>query len=148
MGARTTARESALQILFAVDATEGDPEQAILDYWRETPGDAEGRAFADALVRGVTAHRDQLDEIVTATSTNWRIERMNPVDRNILRLGAYELLHSTDVPRPVILDEAIELAKRYGAEQSGAFVNGVLDQIADQLGRPAQDGSESTHGTQ
>jgi transcription antitermination protein NusB len=147
MGARTTARESALQILFAIDATEGDPEQAILDYWRETPGDAEGRVFADALVRGVFAHRERIDEIVSATSTHWRIERMNPVDRNILRLGAYELWQSTDVPRPVILDEAIELAKRYGTEQSGAFVNGVLDQIADQLGRPAEDGTEPTHTT-
>jgi N utilization substance protein B len=135
MGARTTAREAALQILFAVEASETDVEQAIGDFWRELPGDAEGRAYADEAARGVRASLGDLDARIAKASTNWRLERMARVDRNLLRLGAWELLHRPDVPRAVVLDEAVELAKRYGTEESGAFVNGVLDRVADDCGR-------------
>ena len=135
MGARTTARETALQMLFAIDATGGDVDQAISDFWRELPGDAEGREYADALVRGVKADAEKLDERIRAASQNWRLERMARIDRNALRLGAFELLTRSDVPRAVILDEAVELAKRFGGEESSKFVNGVLDRIADDLGR-------------
>ncbi len=139
MGARTTAREAALQMLFAIDATGHDTDQAISDFWRELPGDAEGREYADALVRGVRADAVKLDERIRAASQNWRLERMARIDRNALRLGAYELLTRTDVPRAVILDEAVELAKRFGGEESSKFVNGVLDRIADDLGRQDTD---------
>lgn len=135
MGARTTARESALQMLFAIDSTDADPEDVIRDYWRETPGDAEGRSFADALVRGVVSVLGQLDERITVASSNWRVDRMTRVDRNVLRVGAYELAHCPDVPRPVAIDEAVELAKRFGTEESSGFVNGVLDRIAEDCGR-------------
>jgi transcription antitermination protein NusB len=144
MGARTTAREAALQMLFAIDATGGDVDQAISDFWRELPGDAEGRPYADALVRGVRSDATKLDERIRAASQNWRLERMARIDRNALRLGAYELLTRTDVPRAVILDEAVELAKRFGGEESSKFVNGVLDRIADDLGR--QDTDKSSAG--
>ncbi len=139
MGARTTAREAALQMLFAIDATGHDADQAISDFWRELPGDAEGREYADALVRGVRSDADQLDERIRAASQNWRIERMARIDRNALRLGTYELLTRTDVPRAVVLDEAVELAKRFGSDESSKFVNGVLDRIADDLGRQDTD---------
>lgn len=135
MGARTTARESALQMLFALDATDADVEDVIRDYWRETPGDAEGRAFADALVRGVTGALAAIDSLIVAASANWRVERMTRVDRNVLRVGAYELARCPEVPRPVAIDEAVELAKRFGTEESSSFVNGVLDRIADNCGR-------------
>jgi transcription antitermination protein NusB len=135
MGARTTAREAALQILFAIEASGLEPDQAIGDFWRELPGDAEGRAYADDAVRGVRATLADLDARITQASTNWRLERMARVDRNLLRLGAWELLNRSDVPRAVVLDEAVELAKRYGTEESGAFVNGVLDRLADDCGR-------------
>jgi N utilization substance protein B len=135
MGARTTARESALQMLFAIDSTGGDLEDTVRDYWRETPGDAEGRAFADALVRGVVHSLAELDQLISAASANWRVERMTRVDRNVLRVGAYELSRCPDVPRPVAIDEAVELAKRFGTEESGSFVNGVLDRIAEDCGR-------------
>ena len=134
MGARTTAREAALQMLFAIDATGGDVDQAISDFWRELPGDAEGREYADALVRGVRTDAEKLDERIRAASQNWRIERMARIDRNALRLGTYELLTRTDVPRAVVLDEAVELAKRFGGEESSKFVNGVLDRIAKSIG--------------
>ena len=135
MGARTTAREAALQMLFAIEATSNDVDQAISDFWRELPGDAEGRDYADALVRGVRRDAEKLDERIRAASQNWRLERMARIDRNALRLGTYELLTVTDVPRAVVLDEAVELAKRFGGEESSKFVNGVLDRIADDLGR-------------
>jgi transcription antitermination protein NusB len=126
-------------MLFAIDATSGDVDQAISDFWRELPGDAEGRDYADALVRGVRGDAEKLDERIRAASQNWRIERMARIDRNALRLGAYELLTRSDVPRAVILDEAVELAKRFGGEESSKFVNGVLDRIADDLGRQDTD---------
>lgn len=139
MGARTTAREAALQMLFAIEATGNDAEQAIFDFWRELPGDAEGREYADQLVRGVRQDLERIDERIRAASQNWRLERMARIDRNALRLGAYELQTRTDVPRAVILDEAVELAKRFGSDESSKFVNGVLDRIADDLGRKDTD---------
>lgn len=139
MGARTTARESALQMLFAIDSTGGDIETVIRDYWRETPGDAEGRGFADALVRGVASMLAELDQRIAVASAHWRVDRMTRVDRNVLRVGAYELAHCPDVPRPVAIDEAVELAKRFGTEESSSFVNGVLDRIAEDCGRAKVD---------
>ena len=126
-------------MLFAIDATGSDVDQAIADFWRELPGDAEGREYADALVRGVRRDAVQLDERIRAASQNWRLERMARIDRNALRLGAFELLTRSDVPRAVILDEAVELAKRFGSDESSKFVNGVLGRIADDLGRSDAD---------
>ena len=139
MGARSTGRESALQMLFALEAGGGSPTRVVSTYWRETPGDPEGREYADEIVHGVAGELEAVDEAVRKASTNWRIERMARVDRNVLRLGAWELMRRADVPRAVILDEAVELAKRYGSEESGAFVNGVLDRIAENLGRVDSD---------
>jgi transcription antitermination protein NusB len=139
MGARSSGREAALQMLFALEAGGGSAERVIAAFWRETPGDPEGRDYADKVVRGVTSDLERVDEAIRKASTNWRIERMARVDRNVLRLGAWELQQSADVPRAVILDEAVELAKRFGSEESGAFVNGVLDRIASDLGRIDRD---------
>jgi transcription antitermination protein NusB len=111
----------------------------IVDFWRETPGDAEGRAYADDLVRSIGRDLGATDALIRAASQNWRLERMTRVDRNVLRMGAWELAHRDDVPRAVILDEAVEIAKRFGTEESGAFVNGVLDRIADDCGRRDDD---------
>ncbi len=133
MGARTGGREAALKMLFGIEATQADPEAAIALYWREFGGDVETRAYADESVRGVTTERAAVDETIGTASEHWRLERMTRVDRNVLRLGTWELRHRTDVPTEVILDEAVELAKRYGSEESGAFVNGVLAQIAGTL---------------
>ena len=139
MGARSSGREAALQMLFAMEAGGGSAERVIAAYWRETPGDPEGREYADAVVRGVYDELTAVDEAIKKASTNWRLERMARVDRNVLRLGAWELLRQGDVPRAVILDEAVELAKRFGSEESGAFVNGVLDRIACDVGRVDRD---------
>lgn len=135
MGARTSAREAALQMLYAVEAGEETVEHVIRQFWRQTPGDAEGRVYADELVRGITETQQAVDELIRSASENWRLERMTRVDRNILRVAAYELSRSSEVPRAVAIDEAVELAKRFGTEDSSKFVNGVLERIATELSR-------------
>jgi N utilization substance protein B len=142
VGARSSGREAALQILFGIEAGGTPVDQALRDFWREFPGDAEGKSYAEELVRGVAAERGDVDGRISRASDNWRIERMTRVDRNVLRIGTWELVHLPETPRAVILDEAVELAKRFGTEESGAFVNGVLGRVADDAGRapePAPD---------
>ena len=135
MGSRSAARESALQMLYAAEFGHHLPDVLITDFWREFPGDAEGRSYADTAVRGVLAERTRIDEQLIKASANWRLERMNPIARNVLRLGTWELLSRLDVPRAVIIDESVEVAKRYGGTETAGFVNGVLDRIADSCGR-------------
>ena len=131
-------------MLFQVEASGSSADEAIDLYWRSFASDAdpEGRAYADDAVRGVAAARDELDQHITkasaqvaAATRDKAAERMSRVDRNVLRLGAWELAHRPDVPRAVALDEAVVLAKSYGTDDSGAFVNGVLNKIAETLGR-------------
>lgn len=137
MGARHSGREAALQMLFQMEASDVVADEAIDLFWRSFAADAapEGRQYADELVRGVGGAREELDRRIGEASTHWRVERMARVDRNVLRLGTWELAHRKDVPRAVVLDEAVELAKDYGTDDSSAFVNGVLNKIADTLGR-------------
>ncbi len=137
MGARHSGREAALQMLFQMEASAASADEAVELFWRSFAADAdpEGRAYADQAVHGVGEDRDLLDKHIAEASTHWRIERMARVDRNVLRLGTWELLKRLDVPRAVILDEAVELAKAFGTDDSSAFVNGVLNRIADALGR-------------
>jgi N utilization substance protein B len=136
MGARHSGREAALQMLFQLEATAASADQTIELFWRTfDEANPDGRAYADAVVRGVAETTAELDKRIAAASQNWRLERMSRVDRNLLRLGTWELTNRQDVPRAVILDEAVELAKSFGTEESGGFVNGVLDRIANDLGR-------------
>ena len=129
-GPRRKGREAALKILFQMDLAESQADEAIDAYWENFDLEAEGDEYADLLVQGVDQHRDQVDETIQEASARWRLERMARVDRNALRIGTYELLYCPDVPTRVILDEAIELGKRFGSEDSGAFINGVLDRVA------------------
>jgi N utilization substance protein B len=131
MGTRTKARECALQALYQLDVSGGDPREAlrgVLSHFEEA--DSETERFADELVRGVQSERKSIDDIIQKSSTNWKLDRMARVDRNILRLAVYELLRRADVPVRVTLNEAVELGKKFGSEESSAFVNGVLDRIA------------------
>lgn len=122
-------------MLFQLEAS-GAGAQATIDlFWRLFEADPEGRPYADELVRGVSERLPEVDKAITAASQNWRLERMARVDRNLLRMGTWELLAKKDVPRAVVIDEAVELAKSYGTEESSGFVNGVLDRIASDLGR-------------
>lgn len=136
MGARRSGREAALQMLFQVEASNVTAARAIELFWRTfEEADPEGRPYADVLVRGVTDNLDILDKRVGSASQNWRLERMSRVDRNILRLGSWELIFNHEIPRSVVIDEAVELAKAFGTEESSSFINGVLDRIASDVGR-------------
>jgi transcription antitermination protein NusB len=126
-------------MLFQVEGSGVTADQAVELFWRAFEAEPEGRSYADEAVRGIAADLEELDKLISAASTHWRIERMARVDRNILRLGTWELLRRADVPRAVILDEAVELAKAFGTEESSAFVNGVLNQVAQNLGRKDPD---------
>jgi len=140
---RTKARERALQALYQIDVASTDLEEALARFWRSfEPVEREVLETAEGLVRGVAAHRREIDDAIEAVSVNWRLDRMAKVDRNVLRLAVHELLHRPDVPVKVVIDEAIELGKKFGSESSGAFVNGVLDRIAAGLpaGRRGQGG--------
>ncbi len=137
---RTKARERAVQALYQLDVSASDLDDALARFWKSfEPVEREVRELAEELVRGVAAHRREVDEAIEAASQNWRLDRMAKVDRNVLRLAVHELLHRPDVPVKVVIDEAIELGKKYGSESSGAFVNGVLDRVATVL-RPRREG--------
>jgi len=127
---RTRARERALQALYQIDVAAEGIEEALGAFWRSfEPVEREVRELAEGVVRGVAEHRRRVDAAIEAASSNWRLDRMARVDRNVLRLAVYELL-CTDVPVKVVINEAIELGKKFGSESSGAFVNGVLDKVA------------------
>ncbi len=135
MGVRRRAREAALQILYCVDLAGDTVERAERLHWEHLAASVEGRDFARAIVEGYGGHATEVDEMIRKVSEHWRLERMPRVDRNILRLSAYELMFMPDVPRKVTLNEAVELAKRYGSEGSPGFVNGVPDRIASEVGK-------------
>jgi N utilization substance protein B len=120
---------------FQMESSGAPPAQVIDLYWRNFDPEPQGRSYADAAVLGIADARPAVDAQISAASTHWRLERMARVDRNVLRLGTWELIHCLDVPRAVILDEAVELAKAYGTEESGPFVNGVLNRVAENVGR-------------
>lgn len=137
--ARRQSRRVALQVLYALDlarAARSRPPPGIDDVFERVSLNFDlqegARAFAKQLVCGVAACRDEVDARIASHSRHWRVERMAAVDRNVLRLAAYELVH-TDTPDSVILNEAIELARDFGTERSPAFVNGVLDALARAL---------------
>ena len=134
---RFRAREVALQLLFQHDQNKTPmPRKALVQFAQaRARKDAETVAFCLGLYDGVLEHRESIDKLLGETSQNWRLTRMLPADRSVLRLGAFELLHAAKLePVAVVLNEAIELAKLYGSKDSPAFVNGILDRIAQ--GRP------------
>jgi N utilization substance protein B len=133
MPARRRSRERALQILYLWDARRQPVEDAIAAYFdtlysEESSTPPQQDEFLDRLVTGAVEHVEELDRRITQHAEHWRIERMPSVDRNILRLAVYEMLH-TDTPAAVVIDEALELARRYSNEESVQFVNGVLDAV-------------------
>jgi len=127
MGTRRRARELALQLLYQFELTDASPEemQAGFEEWRNASESV--REFADKLLRGTLDRLAEIDEKLGHQTTHWRLERLAAVDRNILRLAMFELIFEADTPHAVVIDEAIEIAKKFGTKDSGRFVNGVLD---------------------
>jgi len=134
MGTRRRGRELALQALYQIDLSGDDPGVALRRFWDHCEAAPEARTFGEELVTGVLGDRGRIDELIAASSEHWRLGRLPHVDRNILRVATYELLRCADVPASVAIDEAIEIAKRFGSDESATFVNGVLDHIAIAVG--------------
>ena len=136
MRKRTKARESALKILYAIDITGDEPKKCIDNYWKDNEeNETEVKAFANALVLGAFNNIKEIDSVISECATNWQLKRMAVVDRNILRFATYELLFADEIPPKVTINEAIDIAKRYGDSESGKFVNGVLDKINKDLAK-------------
>ncbi len=134
MGMRRKGRELALQALYQIDLRGDDAGVAIGTFFEHCDAPNDARTFGEDLVGGVLDERTRIDELIGASSDNWRVDRLSLVDRNILRVATYELLCRRDVPASVAIDEAIEIAKRFGSDESATFVNGVLDHIAATVG--------------
>ncbi|HUW78143.1 MAG TPA: transcription antitermination factor NusB [Candidatus Nanopelagicaceae bacterium] len=128
MSARTKARKRALDVLFEADIRGSDPLQVLID--RRDQADPPINVYSEELVTGVQANRGRIDELIATYSQGWDLDRMPPVDRNLLRIGIYEMMWSEDVPVAVAIDEAVELARTLSTEESSSFVNGVLGRIA------------------
>jgi transcription antitermination factor NusB len=133
MGKRRRARELAIQVLFHMEYNPGDPGESFDRVCESFGPPKEVRAYSREVVVGVWENRTELDRLIRRSSKNWRLERMSRVDINILRIAIYEVLYMKDVPPKVSIDEAVELGKRYGTEESGSFINGILDHIYNQL---------------
>lgn len=138
MGKRRKGRELALMILYELEFRPGETERALKEFWQDHPALPEVQAFADSLVRGTLERSAEIDRLIAANAAHWSLARIALVERNILRLAAYELLYRHDIPEKVAINEAIELAKLYGSQESGAFVNGILDQIRLHMRPPQQ----------
>jgi N utilization substance protein B len=163
MGKRREARERAVQFLFQHDLNPPeDVDRALEEFWQTqraaaiaeekgpatwgqpsdlpapTVEEAEMRRFAEPLIRGTLEHRDAIDEQIRKHAKNWDLHRIATVDRNIMRLAIYEMLHRDDIPPVVSINEAVDIAKRFSTEDSGKFVNGILDKIKGELMRPAR----------
>jgi N utilization substance protein B len=133
MGARRKGRELAVQALYQIELTGETSPAALRAFWEQSEAGANAKGFAAALVAGACAQQERIDALIRRSSEHWRFERMSRVDLNVLRVATYELLQGA-VPLSVAIDEAIEIARRFGSEESATFVNGILDQIAGQLG--------------
>lgn len=129
MGARRKARELALQMLFQHDMAGNEPDMIITTFDDLQKSKPNTREFATKIFRGTVNHLSEIDDMIQAQAENWRLSRMAVVDRNIIRMSVYEFLHETDTPKLVIIDEAIEIAKKFGTQKSSQFINGILDGI-------------------
>ena len=129
MGARRKARELALQMLFQHDMSGNQPDMIISTFEELQKSKPNTREFATKIFRGTVDNLTKIDDMIQAQADNWRLSRMAVVDRNIIRMSVYEFLHETDTPKLVIIDEAIEIAKKFGTQKSSQFINGILDGI-------------------
>ena len=139
MGKRRKAREAAVQYHFWRDLQHGETPERLDDFWAFCPVKPNVRDFATPLIEGMAANLAEIDERIRKYCENYEFKRISAVDRNILRLAIYEMLHRDDIPPVVSINEAIELAKTFGGQDSGRFVNGILDRVKDDLKRPLRE---------
>lgn len=136
MGTRREARENALQMLYQIEMSGATLAQVLEGFWARHPEEeADTKKFTEELVNGVLEEKELIDALIMQHSTNWKLPRMACVDKNLLRLAVYELKNCKEIPLKVTLNEAIEIAKKFGSEESSSFINGVLDKIAKELNK-------------
>jgi len=135
---RRQAREIALQFLYGFDLNPCDLDPALKDLWKSFKVRGENRTFAEELIRGTIREKDRLDGLIRKYALHWEFERIALIDRNILRLGLFELCCRDDIPPKVSINEAVDLAKKFSTDQSGAFVNGILDKARGETGDKAE----------
>ena len=136
-GTRRKSRELALQMLFQLDMAKQTTDEVRKTFWSERKDlDEKVRGFADDLFRVASEREAEIDQLIEKNADNWRMERMAAVDRNVLRAGIAEFLGFPDTPRPVVINEALEIARRFSTPESVQFINGVLDSVARELGEP------------
>jgi N utilization substance protein B len=133
LGKRRKSREFALQVLYQLNITKQDATAALTQFQEHFLSDGKADDFLKRLVLGVLEHCQELDRLIEQYSENWRLDRINLIDRNILRMALFELLYCEEIPPKVTLNEAIDLGKRYGSEDSGSFINGILDRIQNEI---------------
>ena len=139
MGKRREGREAAVQFLFQDDLNKAQPAAlaaAFDEFWKLRESAPKTRHFATALIQGVLEHQEAIDERIRKVADHYELHRIATVDRNILRVAIYEMIYSNEVPPVVCINEAIEIAKRFGSEDSGRFVNGILDRLKEESARP------------
>jgi len=147
MGRRHSARRAALQYHFWHDLHSGDGPETIQDFCEMCPAKASVQQFAQPLIEGMLTHLPEIDERIRRYCENYEFRRISAVDRNVLRLGIYEMFYRDDIPPVVSINEAIELAREFGGPDSWRFVNGILDRVKDDLSRPLREPlSKSTSG--
>ena len=132
MGVRRDAREAAVQYLYQREMQGDQNDQALEEFYEMRGLSPSGRRFCDELLQGWMQHREEIDEVIAKNARNFEFNRLSAVDRNVLRIACHEILFRSDIPAPVAINEAIEIAKKYSTEDSGKFVNGVLDNIRKQ----------------
>jgi N utilization substance protein B len=132
---RRKSREFALQVLYQLDITQQDVSKTLAQFQDHFSGSDEKDDFMGHLVGGVLGHCQEIDRLIEKYSENWRLDRMNMIDRTILRIATFELLYCEEIPPKVTMNEAIELGKRFGSEDSGSFINGILDRIQKEVVR-------------
>jgi len=148
MGQRRKARESALQILYQLEFDPAGAGEAVDAFWKKKRGAAETKEYSRWLVKGILARRDEIDAAILSVSEHWRIPRMAIVDRNILRLAAFELLQAGQIAPAIVINEAIEIAKKYSSPEAATFVNGILDALRKKIQDKAAPEREVKNGRQ
>ena len=133
MGKRRQSRELVIQFLYLIEMNEGEVQDQLKLFWESHPTAEDVQSFTEAILKDTFDHKEAIDARLEKYSDNWTLSRMAVIDRNLLRMAASEILYSTTVPPKVAIDEAVEIAKRFGSEDSPNFINGILDRILKEL---------------
>ena len=141
--ARRDAREWVVQMLFELDLNPKETEALFEHFWAEREPDEDARRFAEQAVADIMANREAIDGAIAKHADHWDLKRMKVIDRNVMRMGVYEILFRKDIPPVVSINEAVDIAKYFSSRESGKFVNGILDKVMRESGRPARSAEEA-----